>query len=527
MSRRLARSAGLIGLATFASRILGLVRDQVQAYYFATGHEADAFGVATRIPTLLRDLFAEGAMSAAFVPTFTRYLSRGGKPAAWAVGARVINALILITGVVVLLGFVFARPIASSFASDYADVPGKLELTTTLMRVNAPFLILVAIAAVFMGMLNGLHRFFVPALAPAMYNVAFIACAVIGIPWFRQLGIEPAMALSAGMLTGGLAQIAIQWPLLRREGYRHIWSMDLRDPALREVLILMGPGSIGVAAAQINMLVNTQLATHEAGGVAALQYAFRLMYMPVGIIGVSVATASIPSLAQHAADERPDAMRETLSWALRMMLMLSVPAMVGLMVLASPTVELIFQHGPRWGALDTERVAGALMFYAPGIVGYSIVKIASPSFYALRDARTPVMASLVSVAANLVLNIVFVNVMGFRGLALGTALAAIINAGLLLFLLSRRLGGIDGPRVAGAAVRIVVASMLMGAAVSVAVAGLRSVVPGSSLLARLTVVSGGVGTGLVSIAAAAYLLRIAEFRDALRRFGLPDSSGPH
>src|SRR6185436_16642650 len=191
MSDRLARSAGLIGVATLSSRVLGLVRDMVQSALFATGHENDAFVLATRIPTLLRDLFAEGAMSAAFVPTFTRVLTTDGQPAAWRLGSLVVNALLVVTGTLVVLGIVFASPLASAYAGDFSKYPGKLELTTALTRLNMPFLLLIAVAAAFMGMLNALHRFFIPAMSPAMFNLVFVAATVVLVPVFRRMGIEP------------------------------------------------------------------------------------------------------------------------------------------------------------------------------------------------------------------------------------------------------------------------------------------------------------------------------------------------
>jgi putative peptidoglycan lipid II flippase len=502
------------------SRVLGLLRDQVQAYFFGTGLAADAFVLATRIPTLLRDLFAEGAMSAAFVPTFTRYLARDGKPAAWRLGSQVINGLLVITGVLVVLGMVFAGPIVRFYGSGFADTPDKIELATALTRVNMPFLLLIAVAAAYMGMLNALRRFFIPACSPAMYNVVFIACAVILVPVFRRAGIQPIMALSAGMLLGGVAQIVVQWPLLHREGYRHEWVLNPRDPGLREVLMLMGPGSLGLAAAQINLLVNTWLATNEDGAVTALSYAFRLMYLPIGIFGVSVATAAIPELARHATRGSHADMRTTLSWGLRLMLMLSVPATVGLMVLAGPIVELAFQRHA-FGPDSTMQVAGALLFYAPGIVGYSVVKIASPGFYSLRDARTPVLVSVTTIVANLGLNIWLDRLMGFRGLALGTAIAANINAFLLLWLLSRRIGGVDGRRVLISFVKIALASLAMGVAAYGTEAWLHRALPDHLLrtaeLPRLIRVAGGIGAGIGVLAIAAAALRIEEFGQATAR----------
>jgi putative peptidoglycan lipid II flippase len=516
MSRRLARSAGTVGAATLSSRLLGLVRDVVQSGYFGTGAAADAFGVATRVPTLLRDLFAEGAMSAAFVPTFTRYLKREGGEAAWRLGAQVINGLLIVTGVLVVLGILLADRLVQYYAPGYVDDPDKLALTVLLTQVNMPFLMLIAVAAAMMGMLNGLRKFFVPAMSPALYNVFFIASTVVLYPVLVDRGIEPALALSFGMLAGGIAQIAIQIPALRREGYQHHWLLDAKDPGVREILLLMGPGTIGVAAAQVNLLVNTVLATSEDGGVSALQYAFRLMYMPIGIFGVSVATAAVPELARHAEDANHDAMRTTLSWGIRLMLMLSVPATVGLMVLSGPIVEMIYERG-RFDEVSTLHTAGALLFYAPGIIGYSIVKIVSPCFYSMQDARTPITVSLITIGANLALNLALNAAMGFKGLALGTAIAANINAGLLLWLLSRRIGGVDAPRIGWSLLKISAAAAAMAGVAYFGESWLRSVWPGSGEVTRAARVFATIAAAMGTLAIAAWILRIDEFRVAVDR----------
>jgi putative peptidoglycan lipid II flippase len=504
-------------VATLASRVLGLVRDQVTAFFFGTQWQADAFVVATRIPGLLRDLFAEGAMSAAFVPTLTRTLTRDGKDAAWRLGSQVVNGLLVVTGVLVLLGIVFAGPLTRLVAADeFVLRPGSLALTTTLTRINMPFLMLIAVAAAFMGMLNAQRKFFIPATSPAMFNVVFIVATLIFVPLFDALGLEPVMALSVGMLGGGVAQIVAQWPALRREGYRHHWILSPKDPVLRQVLVLMGPGTLGVAAAQINLLVNTWLATAEAGAPAALRYAFQLMYLPIGIFGVSVATATIPDIARQAAESALQTMTTTVSWAIRLMTALSVPATVGLIVLAGPIVELVFQYGA-FDADSTAKTAAALAFYAPGILGYSIVKIVSPSFYSLGEARTPVLASVATIAVNLALNLWLNSIYGFTGLALGTAIAANLNAGLLLFLLSRRLGGGDFARIMTTIVKTSVAAAVMGAAAYYTQAWLQTIFVEPVVWHRLVRVGGAIGVALVVLAGAAHLLRLEEFGAAMSR----------
>ena len=511
---RLARSAGLIGLATAVSRVLGLARDMVYAWLFGAGDQMDAFNVAFRMPNLVRDLFAEGAMTAAFVPTFTRHLTQRGREAAWQLGNLVLSALVVVTSVVVVAGILFAVPLTQLFAGEFAHVPGKLELTVELTRIMFQFLTLVAVAVAFMGMLNSLRHFFVPALAPAMFNVGAIIGGVAIVPLMARFGWHPAVGLAIGTLLGGFLQAAVQWPRLRREGFRFRFRLAPRDPGLQEVMLLMIPGTIGLAAVQINQFVNTVLATGEGtGAVSWLNYAFRLIYLPIGLFGVSIATAAVPAIAAMAARDDRAGTLQVVSRGLRLMLMLNVPATVGLIALASPIVALIFERG-NFSPADTPATAAALMFYAPGLVGYSIVKIASPTFYALRDSRTPVAVSALSVGVNVALNLALVRVLGYRGLALGTAISALVNGVTLLWLLRGRLGGIDGPRLARSFVRILAASLVMAATVVATARGVAILWPMRGLLPHLVQVTASIAVGLLTLAASARALRIEEFDEA-------------
>jgi putative peptidoglycan lipid II flippase len=517
MSSRLVRSAGLIGVATMTSRLLGVGREVVLAALFGAGHgvEMDAFNVAFRVPNLLRDLFAEGAMTAAFVPTFTRTLQRDGRAAAWRLGNLVINALLVVTLVFVALGIIFAHPITRAIAPKFAETPGKLELTAALTRMMLPFLTTVAASVAMMGMLNSVRRFFIPALSPAMFNVATIACAIGVVPLMPRVGLPPIAGIAIGTLIGGLGQVLLQWPALRREGFRYRPVLDFTDPALREVLRLMVPGTLGLAAVQINVFVNTYLATGQPqGAVSWLSYAFRLMYLPIGLFGISIATAALPDIARHASDGNVPAIRKTMSGALRMMLMLNVPATIGLMVLATPIVALLLERG-RFSPDDTAATAAALVFYAPGLLAYSAVKIVSPTFYSLRDSRTPVIVSVASVAVNLGINLVLVRAMGFRGLALGTALAATFNAGLLLWLLRSRLFGIEGTRIGVAFAKILMASVAMGVVAHLTTVWLSAALPGSSTAVKGVRVFAAIGAGGLALMAAARALRIEEFSQAV------------
>ena len=431
----------------------------------------DAFNVAFRVPNLLRDLFAEGAMTAAFVPTFTRTLRRAaarrpGASATWS-STRCSSVTGRIWSCSASLVRRARSPAHMASGAEFAGVPGKLELTTQLTRMMLPFLTTVAVAVAVMGMLNSLHRFFIPALSPAMFNVATIAARVPARPAdAADRSAADRRRSRSAPCSAASAQIAVQWPALRKEGFRYRpiarlpRSRAARDPAL------MGPGTLGLAAVQINVLVNTSLATTQPqGAVSWLNYAFRLMYLPIGLFGVSIATAALPDIV--AARGRRRSRRRCGGRSrrgLRLMLMLNVPATIGLIVLAHPIVELLLERG-RFTSHDTAATAAALMFYAPGLLGYSAVKIASPSFYSLRDSRTPVdrqrhraSASTWSSTSCWCASWASAGSRSARPSPRSSTPAS------LLWLLGRRLDGLDGRRIAVAFAKILVASILMGAA---------------------------------------------------------------
>ena len=511
----LARSAGVTGVATLTSRILGLARDQVLAAFFGAGSDMDAFIVAFRIPNLVRDLFAEGAMSAAFVPTFTSRLTLHGKDEAWRLANNLITALLLVTGGAVVAGAVCARPLVTAYAGNFSRVPGQLELTISLTRVMLPFLTMVSLAAAAMGMLNSLHHYFVPALSPAMFNIAIIAGAWALVPLMPALGLAPITAIAIAALVGGALQLAVQWPSLRREGFRYRPVLDPRDPGLHQGLVLMGPGTIGLAATQVSLFVNTLLATsQETGAVSWLAYAFRLMYLPIGLFGVSIATAALPAVSRHAAVDDQAGTRRLVAQALGMTIVLCLPATFGLVTLAEPIVRLLFERG-RFSAVDTVSTAAALRYYAVGLLGYASVRVSSPVFYAIRQSKVPVIVSLWTIALSIVINVVLVRVMGFRGLALGTSLAVLVNGGALLLLLHRRLGGIEHGSLVLTFVKTIVASGIM-AVVSVSVEHLIArAVPGHGTAAQVIRLSATIAAGLAALTATAKSLGIREYDDAL------------
>ncbi len=519
-STGLARSAGVAGAATMTSRILGLVREQVLAYWFGASDAMDAYLVAFRVPNLVRDLFAEGAMSAALVPTFSRTLALEGRTRAWQLGNAIMTALMVATAVLVAGAVIFAPALVHLLARDFSAVPGKFELTVLLTRIMAPFLILVAMAAACMGMLNSLNVFFIPALAPAMFNVASIVVGIALVPVAISAGIQPIIAMAYGTLVGGLGQVALQWPPLHKEGFRFRPRLDFSDPGLRRVLTLMGPGMVGLAATQLNVFVNTIVATGEGtGAVSWLTYAFRVMYLPIGLFGVSIATATTPAMSRLAAANDTPRMRSTLASAIALMLTLNVPATLGLIVLATPIVRLLFERGSFTPA-DTLATAAAVQLYAVGLVGYSVVKIVSPTFYAMGRSRTPAAVGVAAVLLNAVLSVAAAPVLGYRGLALSASVASLFNAATLAWLARGALGGLELGRVVATFTKTLVAAGAMAAVAWASMTGLETIVPGSSLASQIARLSGSMALAMLTLGIGAQVLRIREFedvRDAITR----------
>lgn len=512
------RSASLMSLATMASRLLGLVREQLFAFLFGAGLATDAFNVAFRIPNLLRDLFAEGAMSSAFVPTFTATMTRDGPRAAWRLANLVIHALLVVVSLIVIAGLVWSEEIITLYASSFGDAPGKLALTVLLTRIMMPFLLLVALAAAAMGCLNARGRFFVPAIAPAMFNAATIVMGVLIWRFPDAFGARPIIWMAIAALIGGVGQIAIQAPFLWKEGYRFRLVTRLReifgDPGVRRILTLMLPATIGLAATQVNIFVNTYFATSIPSAVSWLNYAFRLMQLPLGLFGVAIAVATLPAISRHVAEENHGEFRRTLQHSLRLVFAINVPASIGLAVLGAPIIRLIFEHGAFLPS-DTRATAAALAFYALGLFAYSGVKVLVPAFYALGRTRAPVAISVLSVGANVALSIALIGPMGYRGLALATSLAAILNFALLMIFMRRAAGDIGGGSLLFALFKIAAAAAFMGTAALATHRWAEGFLGSAGLGARFSSLALAIGAGIVVLLAAGRLFRVQEIEDAL------------
>ncbi|HEU4387939.1 MAG TPA: murein biosynthesis integral membrane protein MurJ [Blastocatellia bacterium] len=530
-SHSVVRSAGIVSVAVMLSRLLGLVREVVFAGLFGASRSFanDAFVIAFRIPNLLRDLFAEGALSGAFVTVFSDYQVTKSEKEAFRLSNLVVTMLSLVLGVLVVLGIIFAPQIVGVIAAGYRGDPDKFALTVELTRIMMPFILLVALAAQAMGVLNARDRFAVPALSSSFFNLGSIAGGVLFAvlltdPTFshpvQSIHESPARAIigmAYGVLIGGFLQYALQWPSLWRAGFRYRPMLSLRDEGVRRILRLMGPAVIGGAAVQINFMVNGYFATTIPGNgpVVWLNCAFRLMQFPIGVFGVAIATATTPSISKSAALAEIGDFRKTLARSIRMTFMLTIPSAVGLGVLARPIIALIYEHGV-FTSRDTDHTADALAFYALGLAGYSAIKILLPGFYALRDARTPMMVSLLSIFTNLGMNWSLVGTFHERGLALSVSTVALVNFALLYALMRRRIGRIEGKETAAGVGKILLASAVMGAfcwAVN-SVLGRISLNLGSRMISRLFTVLVSVGVGSVVFYIAASLLRIPELKEA-------------
>jgi putative peptidoglycan lipid II flippase len=462
--RGVVRAAAVVGAATLASRILGFLRDLVVAQAFGAGPATDAFFVAFRLPNLLRRLVGEGALSSAFIPVFTEYLTTRSRAEFLGMLRAVAGGLIAVLAGLTLAGVLGAPVLVRIMAPGFFADATTGALTVQLTRIMFPYLFFVGLAALGMGVLNAHRHFVMPALAPVMLNLAMIA-AVFGLaPRLR----EPVFALTVGVLVGGAGQVLIQLPALARRGVLLVPVFDRRHPAVGRIIRLMTPVAVGQSATQLNILVDTMIASFLVGGsVSYLYYADRLVEFPLGVFGIAIATAVLPTLSEQAAAGNTGGLRATTSFALRLAAFITLPAAIGLFVLREPLVRVLYQRG-EFGPLEATQTAWALGFYAVGLVGMASAKIGAQAFYALGDTRTPVKVAIAAMVLNSVLAVSLAFPLRHGGLALATAVSATVNAAVLAWLLRRRLGGAP---VAGARrgwVRIAVASATMAAALVVA-----------------------------------------------------------
>ncbi|MGB9711831.1 MAG: murein biosynthesis integral membrane protein MurJ [Dissulfurimicrobium sp.] len=513
----LVRSAGPVTIAVFLSRLLGLVREQVIAWLFGAGMATDAFVVAFRIPNLLRDLFAEGALSSAFVTVFTEYETRRSREDAARLVNNVFTCLVVVVSVIMFIGMAFSGELVRLLAPDFVLIPGKLELTTHLAVIMFPFLLLVSIAALFMGILNTRRHFFIPALSSSFFNLGSIAVGVIFAYLLPKWGIPAIFGMAIGTLAGGLAQLVIQIPLFLRENLSIRPLIDLKDPGLRRIARLIIPAIVGLSAVQINIFVNTNFASRCAeGSVAWLSYAFRLMQFPIGLFGVAFSIVTLPAVSRLAALRDIDALGHTLVSSLIMAFALTVPAAIGLWILAGPIIRLIFEHG-RFTAFDTIMTAEALRYYAIGLIAYSAVKIVVPVFYALNDTRWPVIVSFTTVLLNIVTISMTIDRLAHKAIALSTSITVTLNFILLAMILYKKMGHYPVGRLFSGLGRICLAGAVMGVLLLFMESYYR---PSNNPIILTFQITGYVAAGTAIYAVMLFVLRLPEFREvsaAIRR----------
>jgi putative peptidoglycan lipid II flippase len=499
------------------SRVTGFLRETVLSWLFGAGATFDAYVLGYRIPNLARDLFAEGALASAFVPTFSRYLATRTHEETRELSDVTGTVLIVVAGSLCALGMIFSPAFVNLFASGFHAVPGKFELAVQLVRIMFPFLLLIALAAQAQGILNACHRFGIPALSSSLFNVFSIVFG-LAIGHWTNTGAVQGMAF--GVVCGGFAQLAFQLPSVWRAGFAWRPRWNLRHEGIRHIARLMGPAVLAGASVQINVLVNTNFAAglRDAAGhvmngpVSWLSYAFRFQQLPLGIFGISIAQATLPRIARSAALADLAEFRATLSHSLAMILLTTIPSSVGLAILGESMIGLVYQHG-RFTASDTHQTALALTCYAIGLAAFASLKLIAPAFYALGDSRTPMLVSVASIAVNAVTAFITVRFLhfGHAGLALSLSTVSIFNAIALLILIRPRIGGIQGADLLRSCGKIVLASALMG----LVCAGVVRVSPSRAVNVLVGVpVSAALYFGLL------HAFRVPELAPILRKAGL-------
>lgn len=504
---RVTNAAGIVGSATLLSRIFGFLRDVVIAGYFGAGLGSDAFFVAFRIPNLLRRLFAEGSLSIAFIPVFTEYLTNKGKDEAFKLAGSAILLLSIILTILALVGILLSPLIVRIIAPGFAGSPEKLSLTITLTRIMFPYIFFIGMVALCMGILNVLGHFAAPALAPVFLNLAMIG----GVFFISPHLSEPITGLAIGVIIGGILQLLLQIPFIIRKGVFFWKKTRIYHAGLKKVGLLMLPTIFGAAVYQINILVGTLLASLlPEGSVSYLYYADRLVQFPLGIFAIAMATAVLPSLSRQAAAEDFTGVRETFAHAMNLVFFITIPSMVGLIILREPIISLLFKRGA-FDAETTRLTAVALLYYGMGLWAFSAVRIVVSTFYALQDTKTPVRMAVVSVIANIILGVLLMGPMGHGGLALSTSLASMLNLVLLIRALRVTLGSLELKSIKESVCKTLVSSVMMGAVVwAVSVYIIRS---GDGTLSSLLFgLMGSIIIGFLFYGAFSFLIKSPELK---------------
>jgi putative peptidoglycan lipid II flippase len=462
--RQLLKSASLISALTIVSRVFGYIRDSRIAFLLGASTAADAYTTAYRIPNLLRRLVGEGAVSAAFIPVFSRYVAEKRNKDAWEFANTMLTMITIFLTAITVAGIVFSPLIVRLFAFGFAETPGKLDLTATLNRIMFPYIFLISMSALAMGILNSFHRFGAPAFSPVVLNLTMVAFSFLG----GMFG-DVTKTLAVGVVAGGALQLAIQIPALLQRGWRIRFVLNFHHPGVRRVAKLMVPVVFGVGIVQVNVLVDTQFASYlEEGSVTAIYYADRVMELVLGGYAVAVSTVILPLLSRQAALREMDELKTTLNFATRLILFITFPATVGLVLLRKEIIEVLFQHGD-FDAASTALTAWALPFFAVGLSAFAMVKIIVPAFYALEDTRTPVKIAFIAMLLNIGLNFMFIRTLRNGGPALATSLSAFFNSISLMIIFCRRYGSFGVRGILQSIGKFIGGSIALGAVVYVVI----------------------------------------------------------
>lgn len=504
---KVAKAAGVVGLATLLSRIFGFLRDMVVAAFFGAGLKTDAFFVAFRIPNLLRRLIAEGSLTVSFVPVFTEYLKTRTREEVEELANSAFTVLSLLLVIITLLGIVLSPLIVTLTAPGFRKIPHHYELTVFLTRLMFPYIFFISLVALCMGILNSLRHFAAPALSPILLNLALIGAAV----FLRNFFTEPVYALAIGVLLGGFLQLTFQWPFLKRMGIRLKFNLNFRHPGVRRIGMLMLPAVLGAAIYQINVFIGTILASLlPKGSVSYLYYADRIVELPLGVFAFAVGTAALPSLSEQAVYEQYREMKRTVSFSLRLIFFVTVPATVALIYLREPIISVLFQRGA-FSLNDTLLTAEALLYYTVGLWAFSSVRIAASAFYSLNDTKTPMKGAIIALVANVVMSLILMDPLKHGGLALATSIGSVVNVLYLSYMLWRRIGAFLGRDFYVSLGKVSVASLIMLGAM-VMWGFLYPWQIGESFLNRFFYLFLEIGVGFIVFAAATWLLKSSETR---------------
>jgi len=507
----MARSVAVVGLATLASRVTGLLRDVVLAWVLGASMPADCFFAAFRIPNFLRRIFAEGSMSTAFIPVFTELQATRGLEAAFRLASILLSWLLPLLALVSAAGIVLAPQIVTIMTPGWVHDPEKFSLTVTLTRVMFPYILLISVAALAMGMLNAHGHFAAPAFAPVLLNLAMIFSGLLA----SRVMAQPVLGIAAGVLLGGAGQILLQVGPLRARGFRFHGGFAPGDPHLCKVGKLFLPSLVGSTVYQVNMVVITILASLlPQGSLSYLFYADRLMEFPLGVFAIAIGTVALPAMSQQVARGDMEALRATLGFAFRQVTLIMVPATLGLILLREPLMEVIFERG-RFDPVATRMSAQALLCYAVGLWFVAQIRVVAPFFYAMQDTKTPMRAAIVSLAANVLLALLLMRPLSHAGLALAVSLAAMLQLAILMKRLGHKLGGIPWALLLRYLPRVMVACSVMGVFCALAV-GHASWGPGVPMVKRALALGGTVLAAALLYGGALAALGVGDLKDLLR-----------